>query len=167
MEHLKNEGLKNQARVITETLEKVETAAKLNKILDGKNLKENTIPEDEAAAFLVYLGLTEARYNFIKKFTDERGLGFLPTYANVREERKKCVADDLKCSDTDTVASLRATAINYLTRLLQDPDVEEKMVQVEKQYAPQKVEWQLLDKVGWDGSTQKKHKVIQVFIFFL
>ena len=63
MEHLKNEGLKNQARVITETLEKVETAAKLNKILDGKNLKENTIPEDEAAAFLVYLGLIETRYN--------------------------------------------------------------------------------------------------------
>ena len=57
---------------------------------------------DEAASFLAYLGLTEAKNNFIKKFTEERDFGFLTTYANVKEERKKCVADDLKCSNTDT-----------------------------------------------------------------
>ena len=77
----------------------------------------------------------------------------------MREERKKCVAEDLKVTDRVAVASVKSTCDNYLGRLFQDPDVREKVKQVEEEYGDEIEEWQLENKGGWDGSTQKRYNV--------
>ena len=120
---------------------------------------------DEATAFLVYLDLSEAKYGYVKKFTDDRNCHLFPTYAKVREERKKCVAEDLKVTDTEAVASVKSTCDKYLERLFQDPDVVEKVEQVEEEYGDEIEEWQLKNKGGWDGSTQKRYNVCIEFYF--
>ena len=117
---------------------------------------------DEAAAFLVYMDLSEAKWGYLKTFTDDRNCHLFPTYANVKEERNKCVAEDLKVTDSGGVASVRD---NYLGRLLQDPDVAEKVKQVEEQYGDEIEEWQLKNKGGWDGSTQKRYNVSVLNLF--
>ena len=69
------------------------------------------------------------------------------------------MAEDLKVTDREAVASVKSTCDNYLGRLLQDPDVKEKVEQVEEQYGDEIEEWQLENKGGWDGSTQKRYNV--------
>ena len=140
-------------------------AKNLDKHINGKKNRENEIPLDEAAAFLVYMDLSEARWGYLKKFTDDRNCHLFPTYANVREERKKCVAEDLKVTDREAVASVKSTCDNYLGRLFLDPDVREKVKQVEEEYGDEIEEWQLENKGGWDGSTQKRYNVCIVIFF--
>ena len=156
--------MKVQANVIEKILNDVEVGKKVNNFLDGKKSREN-IPLDEATAFLIYLGLTEDTYGYIKKFTDDRNLPFLPNFNYVRKERKECVAEDLTVTDTEAVASVKATSHNYLKRLLQDEDVAEKVEQVEKEHGEEIEEWQLVEKLGWDGSTQKRAQVGFEYIF--
>ena len=139
-------------------------AKNLDKHINHKKIKENEIPLDEATAFLVYLDLSEAKYGYIKKFTDDRNCHFLPTYANVREERRKCVAKDLKVTDREAVASVKSVSDNYLERLFQDPDIVKDVEQVEEEYGDEIEEWYLENKGGWDGSTQKKYAV-SIFLF--
>ena len=162
LEHLKNEGSKIQADVIKEMYDNVEKAKKVNDFLQGKKFKDKIIPHDEATAFLVYLGLTQASYTFIKKFLEDRNMYLLPTYDAIRPERKKCVADDLKATDDEIVASVKSTWYNYLGRLLKDPDVKEKVREIKKEHPTAEI--QALGKGGWDGSTQKKHRVrVQIY----
>ena len=67
MEHYKNEGLKVQANLVEKILNDVELAKKLDKYINQKKIKENEIPLDEAAAFLVYMDLSEAKWGLLKK----------------------------------------------------------------------------------------------------
>ena len=76
---------------------------------------------------------SEAKWGYLKKFTDDRNCHLFPTYNTVREERKKCVAENVKVTDRGAVASVKSTCDNYLGRLFQDPDVIEKVEQVEKE----------------------------------
>ena len=157
--------MKNEENVIRQTLENPEIALKLNKYLEQKKYSENIIPLDEATAFLVYLGLTEATFGYIKGFTDKKGLHFLPTYKDVKKERDKCVAKGLKVTDTKATASVKDTTDNYLDRLLEDPDVREKVEQVEEEYGKENVTLELIIKLGYDGSTQHIYKVCYVYIY--
>ena len=80
------------------------------------------------------MDISEARWCYFKKFADDRYCHLFPTYANVKEERGKCVTEDLKVTDSEAVTPVKSTRDNYLGRLLQDPDVSEKVEQVEKKY---------------------------------
>ena len=80
------------------------------------------------------MDLSEAKRGYLKKVADDRNCHLFPTYANVKEEREKCVVEDLKVTDSKAVTSVKSTRDNYLGRLLQDPDVSEKVEQVEKEY---------------------------------
>ena len=153
-----------QANIVEKVLDDIEFAKNLDKHINGKKIKENEIPLTEAAAFLVYMDMSEAKWGYLKEFTGDRNCHLFPTYANVREERKKCIAEDLKVTDREAVASVKSTSDNYLGRLLQDPDVAEKVKQVEEQYGDEIEEWQLKNKGGWDGSTQKRYNVSVISI---
>ena len=144
---------------IKTVFENPEKAKFLNNILEGKKCSERTISRDEAAAFHMYLGLTEDSYTYVKKFTDERGLNIFPCYDYVREQERKCIAEDLKVTDDTATASVKSTAYNYLERLLQIDDVKDSVTRLEDEYGKNVVDYALKIKGGWDGSCQPKHKV--------
>ena len=51
------------------------------------------------------------------------GICFLLTWEKIREERRKCLAEDFGCSGTEAKASIKATLDNYMDRIRQDPDI--------------------------------------------
>ena len=157
--YLKSKGLTDQANVIKIVYESKEKAKYLNNVLEKKKNPENTISLDEASAFEVYLGLTRNTYTYVKRFTDERGLHFLPCYDYLKPQKDKCIASDFKVTNDTVTASIKATAYNYLERLLEIEDVKESVEQIEEQYGKGVAEYEFGDKAGWDGSTQKKHNV--------
>ena len=93
---LKADGMTEKANVIEKTFKSQsdKLAKKLNNVIENKKKKENIIPCHQAAALIVYLNLTRREYQCLKNFTDNLGIGFLPTWANCREERKQCLAED-------------------------------------------------------------------------
>jgi len=167
LEYFKQKGLSDQANVMKTVFESEAKAKYLNNVLQGKKNPENTISLDEACAFEVYLGLTKRTYGYIKKFTDERGLHFLPCHDYLKPQKDKCVASDFKVTDDTITASVKATAYNYLERLLQIEDVKESVERLEEEYGKNVVEYEFGDKAGWDGSCQPKHNVSISYILFL
>ena len=90
MASLKAGGLTEKANVIEKTFKSQgdKLATKLNNVVENKKTKENIIPCEQAVALQVYLNLTRREYQCLKNFTDNLGIGFLPTWKNCREERK-------------------------------------------------------------------------------
>ena len=160
---LKADGKTEKANVIEKTFKSQsdKLAKKLNNVIENKKKKENIIPCHQAAAIIVYLNLTKREYQCLKNFTDNLGIGFLPTWANCREERKKCLADDLKCDESEATASIRATLKNWLDRAMIDPEVREPCEKLKKEFPA--IKFKLLYKLGFDGSTQTTYKVSTYF----
>ena len=77
------------------------------------------------------------------------------------------IASDFKVTDEAITASVKATADNYLERLLQIEDVKESVERIEEEYGKGVAEYEFGDKAGWDGSTQPKHNVSISYILFL
>ena len=129
MAYLKSAGLTEKANVIEQTFKNHsdKVAVKLNNVLENKKTKENIIPCEQAAALTVYLNLTRRNYQCLKNFTDNLGLGFLPTWKACREEREKCLAEDFECNDNEANASIRSTLKNWLDRAMKDPEVSEQL----------------------------------------
>ena len=166
MEYCKDNGLKNEANVIKTAFENPEKAKLLNNVLLGKKSSENIISLDEAAAYHVYMGLSKESYTANKKFTDDRNAYLFPCYDYVRDQERKCVAEDLKVTEDTATASIKSTADNYLGRLLQIDDVKDSVIWIEEEYGKNVAEYYLEIKGGWDGSTQKMHKVNYICIIF-
>ena len=145
---LKAGGMTEKANVIEKTFKSQsdKLPIKLNNIVENKKTKENIIPCDQAAALIVYLNLTRREYQCLKNFTDNLGIGFLPTWANCREERKQCLADDLKCDESEATASIRATLKKWLDRAMIDPEVREPCEKLKKEFPA--IKFKLLYKLG-------------------
>ena len=168
-EYLKEKGLKDTVNVIKEVFENEEKAKHLNNILEGKKHKENIISPTEAAALLIQDGLSKAKYEYLKDLTDSLNLHFLPSWDDVKKERDKCVAKDATFNDDVAHASIYGTLENYLERLELDEDVVNAVLKIKEEYGENvAIQWVLIYKIGFDGSTQKPMKVIHIFfIFFL
>ena len=68
------------------------------------------------------------------------GLNFLPTCKKLGKERENCLADDIECHETKSVASIRATMKNWIViGVLGDPNVKEKV-----EITLQNISWMLL-----------------------
>ena len=160
MAYLKSAGLTEKANVIEQTFKNHsdKVAVKLNNVLENKNSKENRIPCEQAAALTVYLNLTRRNYQCLKNFTDNLGLGFLPTWKACREEREKCLAEDFECTDNEANASIRSTLKNWLDRAMKDPEVSEPIERLKKEHG-KNIKFKIIYKLGFDGSTQSNYKV--------
>ena len=161
---LRSSGLKEKANVIQKTFENMsdKVAIPLNLILEGKNNKDKVISSEQAAAMIVYQGYTRSQYQWLKNFTEDLGVGFLPTWKKTKEERDKCVAKDFKCTDNKAEASIKSTLDNYMDRIKQDPEIMTDMTKLREQHG-NKIRFQLLYKCGYDGSTQAQYKVRKNF----
>ena len=121
---------------------------------------------DEAAVYYVYMGFSKDSFTYHKKFTDDREVYFFPCYDYLRNKERKCVADDFKVTEDITPASIKFTADIYLGRLSQIEDVKDSVIGIEGEYGKNVAEYYLEIKGGWDGSTQKMHKVNYIYIIF-
>ena len=160
--YLKTQGQFEKANVIKKTFEQDsdKVAIPLNYLLEknGKKSKDKVISCDKAAAMVVYFGYSRAQYQWLKNFTDDLGICFLPSWKKTRDERKKCLAEDFECSETEAKATVKATLYNYMDRIKQDPDIMTDMKKLKQEHGD-KITFQLLYKVGYDGSTQTPYKV--------
>ena len=86
------------------------------------------------------------------------GKYFLPRWEENLAERKKCVAPDLKVSDTEAVASVKATLDNFTGRLLQDKLVYDSVERIDRKHG-EKAKFKLVFKAGNDGVTTVKYNV--------
>ena len=156
--YLKSGKLNEKANVIEQTYynHSDKVANKLDKILKGQY--ENIISNEEAAAIQVYLNLTKSTYQTLKNFTENKGVKVFPTWRNTTSERKKCIAENVECDDTEVTASIRATLKNWLDRAMEDPEVKEPVERLKKKHG-NKIKFKCLYKYGFDGSTQKSHNV--------
>ena len=102
-------------------------------------------------------------YQYLKKFSDNLNLHFLPTWKKVSEERKKCIPEpeDIKLDDDEITASIMSTLDNYMKRSLQDLDEKEKIDKLKEEHG-NRIKFKLIYKVGYDGSTQKAYKVCMI-----
>ena len=101
----------------------------------------------------------------MKNFTEDLGVGFLPTWKKTKEEREKCLAKDFKCTDSEAKASIKSTLDNYMDRIKQDPDIMTDMAKLREEHG-NKIKFQLIYKCGFDGSTQPAYKVEHFTLFF-
>ena len=134
-----------------------------------KKIQENIIDPLEAAALLIHDGLSKTKYEYLKDLTDSKNLHLFPSWNDVKKERDKCVAKDATFNDDVSHASIYSTLENYLERLELDEDVVNAVLKIKEEYGENAaIEWVLIYKIGFDGSTQKPMKVTHIFsIFFL
>ena len=104
----------------------------------------------------------------MKNYTDDRGFHFLPAYKKVVSECNDCLpdADELNFMDDEATGTIKGTRKKYVERLRKDPVTDEVMERIQEEFGEYgDVIFELLDKMGYDGSTQQSYDVsIHIYI---
>ena len=77
----------------------------------------------------------------------------------MKSEKDKTLPTDITVDDTEAVTSARSMLVKTVDRLLLDPDIKTRLLQIHEENPNQKIELKCYHKWGMDGSGSQRNEL--------